>query len=913
MHHSSVEIDLISSDNQDTQVLNGFAKALSGSGISYHSHHPEAETGLIARANASQNRIAWQTDPISSESAQQVQFVMLAGISGSKGGGHTFHLSADGKRWGNIVTATQDQMPFCDAVSGVRIGFEPVTRDQFGDHFGILRIGLSPDAIPANDILTVELSCHDEGSEDWIIVYDYQFAFRPRVGAEPILKTVGEYQGQILKVIYDHFGQASSLKISSSMEDIHCHNPQNGANIYRIAVPAVVQEGEIKLRYLHNGRLETEESLVLRPVTPRQVHILPFSHNDIGYTDLQEAVRLKQHLNIDLALERITQTAHLDQDARATWNLEVLWALESWWQAASLAQKLQFVQAVKDGHIGLNALHNNLLSGLCNQPELEHHLDLARQIMHETGLKIESAAVTDIPGFVWSLVTALTKAGVKYFAIAPNNGDRVGHIYEQADQPFYWSSPDGSARVLTWIVGAGYAMFHREPITGTGLKKALNYLKRLETDAYPYSLVPLAYTIGGDNGGFDEALPDFVQNWNAQYLSPRFIISTHRRFFEEFASAYAAELPVLKGDMTPYWEDGAASTAHETKLSRNAADRLVRVEELYRQHFPDQVPHQEIHTAWQQVIFWDEHTWGAWNSVSEPDDPIVIQQWHYKQRFALEADRLSRKLLNSLTERGIDISEDGFQDDFYPGPADFITPPEAVSRLENDWIALDLEPSTCSVKSMRLKAPGLVFSPGDGNFFQLYHMQGSDRHNLKSVSGGRISGLMRKNGCQQLMMSGSAPGCSEYHLCLRIPDDRQELELAVCLDKRAIRTKESIHLAFPFELAAGTLSYDGAGTWIDPQKDFLKVACRNFFCPQRRVRISSPQTMVTVTLNDNPLIEIGRITAEEPWLKTTPPGTRFFAYLINNYWHTNYKADQSGRMSFRWRIEFTRASDEGGK
>ena len=31
-------------------------------------------------------------------------------------------------------------------------------------------------------------------------------------------------------------------------------------------------------------------------------------------------------------------------------------------------------------------------------------------------------------------------------------------------------------------------------------------------------------------------------------------------------------------------------------------------------------------------------------------------------------------------------------------------------------------------------------------------------------------------------------------------------------------------------------------------------------------------------------------------------GTDVYAYLLNNYWHTNYKADQDGPLTFRFLV-----------
>jgi hypothetical protein len=63
-------------------------------------------------------------------------------------------------------------------------------------------------------------------------------------------------------------------------------------------------------------------------------------------------------------------------------------------------------------------------------------------------------------------------------------------------------------------------------------------------------------------------------------------------------------------------------------------------------------PAVRFDAAWRQAILYDEHTWGSWNSISEPDAPFTVQQARYKKRLALEADRLSRRLIeDALGER----------------------------------------------------------------------------------------------------------------------------------------------------------------------------------------------------------------------------------------------------------------------
>src|SRR5262249_40194788 len=46
-------------------------------------------------------------------------------------------------------------------------------------------------------------------------------------------------------------------------------------------------------------------------------------------------------------------------------------------------------------------------------------------------------------------------------------------------------------------------------------------------------------------------------------------------------------------------------------------------------------------------LLYSEHTWGAHNSISQPDLPFVADQWKVKRGFAVDADRQSRQLLGN--------------------------------------------------------------------------------------------------------------------------------------------------------------------------------------------------------------------------------------------------------------------------
>ena len=100
------------------------------------------------------------------------------------------------------------------------------------------------------------------------------------------------------------------------------------------------------------------------------------------------------------------KTAGYPAGARFKWNIEVLWAVDSYLRQASPEKQQQFVDAVRSGQIGLDALYGNELTGLCRPEELLRLLQWGITIGRRCGVKVESAMISDVPGLTWGTVTA---------------------------------------------------------------------------------------------------------------------------------------------------------------------------------------------------------------------------------------------------------------------------------------------------------------------------------------------------------------------------------------------------------------------------------------------------------------------------------------------------------------------------
>jgi len=116
--------------------------------------------------------------------------------------------------------------------------------------------------------------------------------------------------------------------------------------------------------------------------------------------------------------------------------------------------------------------------------------------------------------------------------------------------------------------------------------------------------------------------------------------------FSAFEEKHGRVLPECRGDITPYWEDGAGSSALETAINRNSAERIVQAQALFAMRHPGTYPLSKFEDAWRNVLLYSEHTWGAWNSVSDSENKFVKDQWEIKRSFAVNADKQSRELLS---------------------------------------------------------------------------------------------------------------------------------------------------------------------------------------------------------------------------------------------------------------------------
>ena len=956
---------------QPEPVLSGYLSDVAGATIAYHSPHPGAQTALLARARRDVQSVSWRTDTVPAAlAADTVSFVWIAGLAGSKGL-HDFDFAIDGR---HILTfsSVRDSASRDWSVSGAggaRLSFHTTLVDQFRDVFGYLTLRLPRALVTPGRPLLLSVTGADAESNDWFMTFRHRLAARPRVAQDPVLVRVGDTAAAQVRVILDNLAGSRVATVTVAGRPPVTAALAFGGNVVRAVAGPVPPSGTVAVTVQLDGAAALDTVLTLRRVPQRDVYLLPYSHNDIGYSDLQDRVREKQWRNIEDALRLIDRTRDYPPEARFRWNVEILWPVESWLAQASPADRARFVAAVREGGIGLNAFYAGVLSGLASAPEMTHFFDYARRLRADDSLPITTALISDIPGQSWGIVTALAQSGIHRFAMAPNNGDRIGYVLQDwGDRPFAWVSQSGEDTVLTWVAGASYSLFHEARIRVFGEQRLFALMRRLDDAGYPYVPVQLPYTVDGDNGPTDPDLPDYVREWNARYVSPRLVIATHAQLYQALASGYAGRLPVVAGDFTGYWEDGAASTARETALARAASSRLVQADALWAMLDPGAFPAADDYAAWRDVVLWDEHTWGAAASVETPDAPDVVAQWRYKQAFALGADSAARALMaGALARRGATVAGafDVFNTSSWArtdlvevpaalsgggdrvlGPDGRAVPSQRLSTGELAVLVRGLQPFAArryrvrpgrapaagdasadglivrtralaaALDSARGAVAGLRWNPGDADLVDPSHhlgladyryVAGRDSAAATGPDHVRLRVVERGPLVASLVSDAAAPGARSLTREVRLVSGLDRLDVRVTIDKTAVRTPEGVHLAFPLRVPDGQVRFDVASAVVRPDADQLSGSARNVVEAQSWVDVSGDSLGVTVATPDAPLVEIGGVNAESPWMRSLPRSQTFYSYVMNNYWHTNYKADQEGPVTFRYALRPHRA------
>jgi len=957
---------------QTGKWLKGYTGDISGEVLTYHSPHPEATTSLLVRNQDSTKYIEWFTEPVpEGESSQVHTFVWIFGIDVNERS-YPYKLFLDDQYLLTFYNPRDTLVKrwVIEGLQGSSLEFNASLVDKYGDLMGYAFLTLPAELLSEGEKPRVKITATSSGDPCWYMTHRYAMNSALLARQMPALVNGPEGRQYLLRIDIHHFGEQDTAMITAGGQS-KMIPVKMGVNYTYIPVDG--QPGKVinDLSVTTGWVTSRLEDITLEEVEPMTLYLLHHSHTDIGYTHHQSLVEKMHHGFFREAVELWENTENYPEGARFKWNTEVTWAVESYLESCTPGEKEAFARTVREGGIGLDGLWANELTALCRPEELIQLLQRSAGVAEACGVELRSAMITDIPGYTWSLVPVMAKSGIRYFSAGTNVFHRIGDIKDVwGDRPFYWVSESGIDSVLTWFPERGYSWFH----TGLGSGKPKNllteepvfeYVQQLSDSAYPYDISIIRYNIGSDNGPPHSALPDIVKAWNEKYISPGLTIATTSEAFAAFEDKYGHVLPSFRGDLTPYWEDGAASSAKETALNRQAAERLEQALSLWVISGNKHYPTDDISQAWKNILLFDEHTWGSWNSISAPLDTFTLNQWETKRSFALEADRLSKQIMQKAIETlGPGKSENALAFDiwnthswpvtdiiFLPVPdgignayatdvndnrlksqrmsdgtlAVMVSevPPFAAKRVllrAEDHARIDPEPWLLSPETQlsfnhesgdisALRHPLLHGSLADismGYGLNAYiYVEGRDPKNKHTTTDAHISYPDRGKLVNTIRIESGAPGTKGLVREIMVMNGLGRIDIRNTIDKEAVYEPEGVHFAFPFNIPGGEVAIGQAFGYYHPGREQLPGSNHNYYTLNRWVDVSGNDEGVCMVSLDAPLVELGEISTDPiayGWKDGQEQTQTVFSYVMNNYWETNFLAAQPGKAVFRYSL-----------
>ncbi len=716
------------------------------------------------------------------------------------------------------------------------------------------------------------------------------------------------------------------------------------------------------------------------------VFVVPHTHVDIGYTDYQGKVAENQANTLEEAEELIEKHPDFRFAADGSWNVR------QFLDTRSEAKRNKLFELIRTNRIAVPADYFNLLTGYASLETLYRSLYYTKQLSIRRRLPFDYATTTDVPSYTGAYPSILASSGIKYWAVGANQDRAPVLMHEPWNEksPFWWEGPDGKKVLVwySWSYSQIWRFFTAEPANAFLHESLPAFLAPYDKETYKPDAV-LMYGAQFENTDLHPQLAAFVSAWGDAYAYPKLQYATFPDFFRYIDSKYGAMLPTYKGDMGSYWEDGIGSDAYYAAENRNDQSRALSAEIVSTAAHvvnPDvHPPRAELQSAWNNILLFAEHTWGAGNSISQPDSEQAAKQLAVKDNYAtqahfeledlanrslyqlanridvpgntlvvfnglnwtrsalIEADfRSNQELIDLATNRKIPLEVMWEKENFVH--ARFLAPDlppvgykcfqirsvsgqassmqvETSPVIENRFYRIAVDPESGAVRSIFDKELNreVADTAGPYRFGQYLYVTGGDPkgdgltrmiHPNRSLPAAELTVHPAAHGSYlgsektpwgySIRLRSSDVNTPEIDTEILLFNGEKKIEFRYTVEKDYTTAKEGVYFAFPAAVASPEFAYAAQQGWVDPARDMLKGASLEWFSVQQWMAVRGSGMTVGIVPIDAPLASFGDINRGlwpgEFW----PKSATLFSYVMNNYWHTNYRAGQGGKFTFRY-------------
>ncbi|MEX2382037.1 MAG: hypothetical protein WD490_06620 [Opitutales bacterium] len=368
--------------------------------------------------------------------------------------------------------------------------------------------------------------------------------------------------------------------------------------------------------------------------------VLHHSHYDRGYMHPPEMEDLHQADFIRQAIE------WCERNPEGKWTAEVTRPVKCFLAECRRRREPEWIERLTRlagaGRFGIGALALHA-TPLCDALELADLVADVPELRRVTSAPIRVAFQHDINGMAWPISDGLLDQGVELLITGINLP--FGNVAVGRFRHFRWQTPTG--RHLEVFNGEHYGAINRELNLMEGTVSAMQkgwavYAEKMHSQGnqLPFAYMTASHTQPGDCNPPDEELLPLIRAWNGEKAGPRIRWVTGEDLLVALRAQAREPLATFVGDWTDWWNFGCASTPMHTALARAGRRRLRMAELLATQ--PINPPQgweaaraqESAALAREQLLLWNEHTWGSYEATEAPDSPSARLQNHQKQSLA---------------------------------------------------------------------------------------------------------------------------------------------------------------------------------------------------------------------------------------------------------------------------------------
>lgn len=389
----------------------------------------------------------------------------------------------------------------------------------------------------------------------------------------------------------------------------------------------------------------------LPAVRPWTIYGIKSAHSDLGLHRSNYMQRKGTVRRLEIARDLMRADGSADGDPSAFRYVQ-----EGWWgwfnfiaERGEEKTRADFADLLRRGRFDIGLSLCGSTTHVFGYEELARSLYPLRELRTKWGVRGHTSQLVDNPGVSSAVIDPYVEVGIGNLTFWPNRWvleqldrgrppERLRIRFDAGtDHPpvFWWEAPSGN-RLLVWsgttyIGGGAFGLStafidqpshpHPEqavlpsadwcPDLERMMRKTAETLSRLERSVpYDVWLFPDYH----DDEIPSTRLSDAFAQWNAKWATPVFrTVGRLDEPFDRLREKFAADIPVVRGDLTCAW-DRTLPSAAELLADKLAADRLVPLAEaratVAAVRSGAEYPHDDFVHAYEALLLNDDHSYG---------------------------------------------------------------------------------------------------------------------------------------------------------------------------------------------------------------------------------------------------------------------------------------------------------------